>query len=370
MIEIGAGGGSIAGIDEVGLLRVGPRSAGADPGPACYGRGGEEATVTDANLVLGYYDPAFFLGGRMSLDRKAAMTAVGKLGDEIGLSAIEAAHGIHKVVTESMAAAARIHLVEKGKDPRAYTMVGFGGAGPAHAAGVARTLGIREVIIPPASGTASCLGFLVAPLSFERVRSYPLRIAPGYDAAALNAILGTLEDEGRALLAEAGITGAQVTVERSADMRLVGQMHEINVPLPAGAISEVSLGAIRASFADVYTKRLHRVLRRGRDRGDQLSRTRGRPRAGALAAADGRGRAAEAEGIAPGLVRVTASSRPSSMTAMRSCPATRSPALRSSRSARRRPSCRRATCCGSTTISTCASRSASRPRRARWSRPA
>jgi 5-oxoprolinase (ATP-hydrolysing) len=255
MIEIGAGGGSIAGIDEVGLLRVGPRSAGADPGPACYGRGGTEATVTDANLVLGYYDPSFFLGGRMTLDRKAAMTAVGKLGDQIGLSAIEAAHGIHKVVTESMAAAARIHLVEKGKDPRAYAMVGFGGAGPAHAAGVARTLGIREVIIPPASGAASCLGFLVAPLSFERVRSHPLRIAPGYDAAALNTLLGALETEGRALLAEAGITGAQVTVERSADMRLVGQMHEINVPLPAGAIDEASLGAIRAAFADVYTKR-------------------------------------------------------------------------------------------------------------------
>jgi 5-oxoprolinase (ATP-hydrolysing)/N-methylhydantoinase A len=255
MIEIGAGGGSIAGIDEVGLLRVGPRSAGADPGPACYGRGGTEATVTDANLVLGFYDPAFFLGGRMALDRKAAMTAVGKLGDEIGLSAVEAAHGIHKVVTESMAAAARIHLVEKGKDPRAYAMVGFGGAGPAHAAGVARILGIREVIIPPASGAASCLGFLVAPLSFERVRSYPARIDEGYDSAAINEILSELEAEGRALLAEAGITGAQVTVERTADMRLVGQMHEINVPLPTGAIGSTSLGAIRTAFADVYTRR-------------------------------------------------------------------------------------------------------------------
>src|SRR5262249_24735873 len=254
MIEIGAGGGSIAGIDEVGLLRVGPRSAGADPGPACYGRGGTEATVTGAKLVLGFYDPAFLLGGRMSLERSGAMAAVGKLGAEIGLSAIEAAHGIHKVVTESMAAAARIHLVEKGKDPRAYAMVGFGGAGPAHAAGVARTLGIREVIIPPASGAASCLGFLVAPLSFERVRSWPLRIAPGYDAAALNALLGELETEGRALLAEAGIT-SHVTVERSADMRLVRQMHEINVPLPAGAIGEASLDAIRAAFAAVYTKR-------------------------------------------------------------------------------------------------------------------
>jgi 5-oxoprolinase (ATP-hydrolysing)/N-methylhydantoinase A len=223
MIEIGAGGGSIAGIDEVGLLRVGPRSAGADPGPACYGRGGIEATVTDANLVLGFYDPAFFLGGRMTLDRRAALKAVGKLGEELGLSAVEAAYGIHKVVTESMAAAARIHLVEKGKDPRAYQMVGFGGAGPAHAAGVARVLGIREVIIPPASGAASCLGFLVAPLSFERVRSAPVRFGPGYDAAAINAILGELEAEGRALLAEAGIAGAQMTVERSADMRLTGR---------------------------------------------------------------------------------------------------------------------------------------------------
>ena len=255
MIEIGAGGGSIAGIDEVGLLRVGPRSAGADPGPACYGRGGTEATVTDANLVLGFYDPVFFLGGRMTLDRRAALKAVGRLGEELGLSAVEAAFGIHKVVTESMAAAARIHLVEKGKDPRAYAMVGFGGAGPAHAAGVARVLGIREVIIPPASGAASCLGFLVAPLSFERVRSWPVRFAPGYDAATINAILGELEAEGRALLAEAGIAGAQVTVERSADMRLTGQMHEINVPLPTGAIDQGSLGAIRTAFADVYTRR-------------------------------------------------------------------------------------------------------------------
>src|SRR5947209_6180658 len=255
MIEIGAGGGSIAGIDEVGLLRVGPRSAGADPGPACYGRGGTEATVTDANLVLGFYDPAFFLGGRMTLDRKAAMTAVGSLGDQISLSAIEAAHGIHKVVTESMAAAARIHLVEKGKDPRSYAMVGFGGAGPAHAAGVARVLGIREVIIPAASGAASCLGFLVAPLSFERVRSYPVRIARGYDAAVINRILGEIEAEGRTLLAEAGIAGAQVIVERTADMRLVGQMHEINVPLPAGPIGDASLDSIRTAFAEVYTKR-------------------------------------------------------------------------------------------------------------------
>ena len=256
MIEIGAGGGSIAGIDEVGLLRVGPRSAGADPGPACYGRGGTEATVTDANLVLGFYDPAFFLGGRMTLDRKAALTAVGKLGDELGLSAVEAAYGIHKVVTESMAAAARIHLVEKGKDPRAYAMVGFGGAGPAHAAGVARILGIREVIIPPASGAASCLGFLVAPLSFERVRSYPVRIGArlrrGRDQRDLAA---SSRPKGARCSPRPASRARRSRSSASADMRLVGQMHEINVPLPAGTIDEASLGAIRTAFADVYTKR-------------------------------------------------------------------------------------------------------------------
>src|SRR2546423_10189865 len=129
----------------------------------------------------------------MTLDRKAAMTAVGKLGDEIGLSAVEAAYGIHKLVTESMAAAARIHLVEKGRDRRNYALVGFGGAGPAHAAGVARILGIREVIIPPASGVASCLGFLTAPLSFERVRSHPMPIAESTDDAAIDRILHQLE---------------------------------------------------------------------------------------------------------------------------------------------------------------------------------
>ncbi|HEY3075122.1 MAG TPA: hydantoinase B/oxoprolinase family protein, partial [Burkholderiales bacterium] len=255
MIEIGAGGGSIAAIDEVGLLRVGPRSAGADPGPACYGRGGSEPTVTDANLLLGYYDPAFFLGGRMTLEREAAHAALARLGEKLGLSALAAAHGIHEIVTENMAAAARIHLVEKGKDPRNYALVGFGGAGPAHAAGVARVLGVREVIIPPASGVASCLGFLAAPLSFERVRSQPMLIGDEADAAAIERILHELESQARALLAEAGVAHDAMRVERSADMRLAGQMHEINVPLPAGPIGPSSLEAIRRAFAEVYTKR-------------------------------------------------------------------------------------------------------------------
>ncbi len=254
MIEIGAGGGSIAAIDEVGLLRVGPHSAGADPGPACYARGGTEPTVTDANLLLGYYDPGFFLGGRMALDRDAAEAALTRVGAGLGLDATGTAWGIHRLVTENMAAAARIHIVEKGKDPRRYAMVGFGGAGPAHAAEVARILGVREVLIPPASGAASALGFLAAPLSFEQVRSHPVKL----DAAGAEVIdiaLRDLEQETRAHLAAAGVAASDVVVERSADMRLEGQMHEINVPLPDGAITAASLPAIRAAFATAYAAR-------------------------------------------------------------------------------------------------------------------
>ncbi|MFI5012423.1 MAG: hydantoinase B/oxoprolinase family protein [Hyphomicrobiales bacterium] len=255
MIEVGAGGGSVAAIDEVGLLRVGPHSAGADPGPACYGRGGTEPTVTDANLLLGYYDPGFFLGGRMSLDREAAERALASVGAKLKLTPLETAWGIHRTVTESMAAAARIHIVEKGKDPRRYAMVGFGGAGPAHAAGVARILGVREVLIPPASGAASALGFLAAPLSFEQVRSHPLRLDSPNAAATIDAVLGELERETQARLVAAGVAETDIAIERAADMRLFGQLHEINVGLPAGKITQASLPEIEAAFATAYAAR-------------------------------------------------------------------------------------------------------------------
>jgi 5-oxoprolinase (ATP-hydrolysing) len=255
MIEIGAGGGSIAAINEVGLLQVGPRSAGADPGPACYGRGGVEPTVTDANLALGYYDPDFFLGGRMKLDKLAAEAALARVGAPLGLSAIDAAWGIHRLVVENMAAAARVHIIEKGKDPRRHAMVGFGGAGPAHAAEVARLLGVAEVIVPPASGAASALGFLAAPLSFELSRSHPLRVVPRFEVAPANRVLDALEEQCRERLIEAGVASEQVRVERSADMRLVGQMHEIAVTLPEGALTADAAAQIRAAFAAVYTAR-------------------------------------------------------------------------------------------------------------------
>jgi 5-oxoprolinase (ATP-hydrolysing) len=259
MIEIGAGGGSIAAIDEVGLLKVGPHSAGSDPGPACYGMGGTEPTVTDANLVLGYYDPGFFLGGRMQLDVEAARRAIARVAEPLNMSVDDAARGIHKVVVEAMAAAARVHLVEKGKDPRAYAMVGFGGAGPAHAVDVARAMGVREVIIPPASGAASALGFLAAPLSFEEVRSLRVTFAPGFDAATVNRVLDELEQSCRAQLLAAGVPAADIGVERLADMRLLGQMHSIAVTLPAGRLDTEVLPAIRSAFTTTYATRYARV---------------------------------------------------------------------------------------------------------------
>ncbi len=187
--------------------------------------------MTDASLLLGYYDPGFFLGGRMALDRDAAERALARVGGKLGLSAIDTAWGIHRMVVENMAAAARIHIVEKGKDPRAYAMVGFGGAGPAHAAEVARVLGVKQVLIPPASGAASALGFLAAPLSFEQVRSHPVRLEAPDAAASIEALLGELADDARARLIAAGVAAADVVTERLADMRLEGQMHEISIAL-------------------------------------------------------------------------------------------------------------------------------------------
>ena len=281
MMEIGAGGGSIARVDELGLLKIGPESAGAEPGPACYGQGGAEPTVTDANLLLGYLDPRYFLGGRMALETAAAQAAMTKLAANLGLSAAEAAWGIYDLVCENMAGAARVHIVEKGRDPRRYAMVAMGGAGPLHAARVARKLGMREVVVPPASGAASALGFLAAPVAYEAARSWPMRLADP-DFAAVESLLRDLEAEGRARLAEAGVesdgdldprrdsvvepdtsgaepppgrTGAAVSVERQADIRLRGQMHQISVPLPAEPLCPENLPTVIDAFADEYQRR-------------------------------------------------------------------------------------------------------------------
>jgi len=232
LVEIGAGGGSIARVDRFGLIKVGPDSAGADPGPACYGRGGTAPTVTDADLLLGYLDPAFFLGGRFALDVEAARRAVAvHLARLQGLTVEAAAWTVHQVVNENMANAARVHAVERGRDARQFPLFAFGGAGPVHAFNVARKLGVRELIAPLAAGVGSTIGMLAAPLAFDFVRTAPARL----DALAWDAVAGLLsgmEQEGQALLEASGAPAAEIRVERAVDMRLIGQAHEITVALP------------------------------------------------------------------------------------------------------------------------------------------
>jgi 5-oxoprolinase (ATP-hydrolysing)/N-methylhydantoinase A len=258
LIEIGAGGGSIAASDRLELLRVGPRSAGADPGPASYGLGGERPTVTDACLVLGYFDPDYFLGGTMSLDLPAAERALEELGRELGLSTTEAAWGVYSVVCENMASAARVHIIEKGQDPRRFPMIAFGGAGPAHAARVARTLGAPEVVVPPVSGVASALGFLVTPASFEFSRSRPgeLRSLHWEEVASLYEYM---EEKARGTLAASGVSPDNVRLERRAEMRLSGQFHDIEVPVPKGTLTRETAWRMAEAFDAEYRRLFHAV---------------------------------------------------------------------------------------------------------------
>jgi N-methylhydantoinase A/oxoprolinase/acetone carboxylase beta subunit len=261
MIEIGAGGGSLAWIDALGLLKVGPQSAGASPGPACYDLGGEAPTVTDANLLLGYLNPSYFLGGRMALNVAAAQRALSRVAEPLNLSETAAAWGIYSVVNENMAAAARIHIIEKGQDPRRYTMVAFGGAGPAHASRVARILGMRRVLIPLAAGVTSALGSLAAPLSFEFVRAFPGRL-DDLSWPEVTALFDGLEQQGRALLHEAGVADADIQLSYGADMRLIGQIHEITVPLPGSDLHTSQVPAIKEIFYRIYRELYSRAYER------------------------------------------------------------------------------------------------------------
>jgi N-methylhydantoinase A/oxoprolinase/acetone carboxylase beta subunit len=252
LMEIGAGGGSIAWIDELGLLKVGPRSAGSSPGPACYDQGGDDPTVTDADLILGYLDAESFLGGSMRLNRDAAERAIdAKIARPLGLSLTEAAWGIHQLVNENMAAAARIHIIERGHDPRRYALLAFGGAGPIHAAGVARILGQRRVVYPQAPGVLSAVGFLAAPAAFEFAQSRP-QLLHAIDWDATNAMLLDLEKRARDLLLQAGVAAEQITIERTADARFAGQLQEISFPLPDGPLGSDQEEAISSRFNRVY----------------------------------------------------------------------------------------------------------------------
>jgi N-methylhydantoinase A len=259
MIEIGAGGGSIARVDAMGLLKIGPESAGSSPGPACYGLGGERPTVTDADVVLGYLDPDFFLGGSMKLDRAAAARAILKhVGEPLGIGTTEAAAGMQEIVNENMATATRLYVSESGRDIRRYAMLAFGGAGPVHAYRLAQILGLKKLLCPYAAGTASALGFLVAPLTVEQVRSY---VAPldKLDWVRLQQLYADMEAHAIASLGRLGVAEDEIDFHRSADMRFSGQGYEVEVTLPPGHLDATRAGAIRDAFIDAYKQLFERA---------------------------------------------------------------------------------------------------------------
>lgn len=254
LIEIGAGGGSVAWIDGLGLLKVGPRSAGSQPGPACYGFGGDEPTVTDADLVLGFLDPNNFLGGTMVLDPDAATKAIGDLARRLDLDdVVDAARSIRQVVDEQMAAAARMHAVEQGLDSTRFALVATGGAGPMHACSVARILGITTVLVPARAGVASAYGFLGAPFGYEVARSQPVEL-DGLDWNGVRAVLDDLEAD--AQTAAGGIAGER-RVE--ADLRYRGQGAVVTVEIPEKVVEQEDTEALHARLEDEYQSRYHRV---------------------------------------------------------------------------------------------------------------
>ncbi|HWV80345.1 MAG TPA: hydantoinase/oxoprolinase family protein [Hyphomicrobiaceae bacterium] len=254
MIEIGAGGGSIAEVDARGLLRVGPRSAGAMPGPACYAQGGTRPTLTDANLVLGYLDANFFLGGKMKLDKPAAENAIAEhIGKPLKLETLRAAWGIHDIICEDVARAFRIHATERGFDYRNSSMVAFGGSGPLHALSVARKLKIPRVVLPVGAGVMSALGLLVSPLAFEVARSRRIHVAD-IDATDFVTTFAALESEASGYLKRAGVPDADIRIVRHLDMRYQGQGHEIEITLPSTNDVAATFAELGELFGSAYEK--------------------------------------------------------------------------------------------------------------------
>jgi len=251
MVEIGAGGGSIARLDEMQRIQVGPASAGAEPGPACYGRGGNEPTVTDANVVLGRVDPAAFAGGTLRLDfQKAENAILSRIGAPLGMDAEWAAAGVGEIVEENMASAARVHAVERGRSPERCTMIAFGGGAPLHAARLAARLGMRKVLVPVDASVGSAVGFLRAPVAFEVVRSLRLR-DDSFEFSRVNLLLKRMQAEAIAIVS-AGALGAKLVTHRAVEMRYEGQGHEISVPLPARALTAKDAAKLRADYETRY----------------------------------------------------------------------------------------------------------------------
>ncbi len=253
LMEIGAGGGSIAKVSKMGTLQVGPESSGADPGPICYGRGGADPCVTDADLLLGYLDERYFLGGTMGLDREAARRGVEeKIARPLGVPYLQAIWGIHDLINETMAGAAKTHIAEKGGNPKIVTIAAFGGAGPVHAYGLAKKLGAPRLLVPPNAGVGSALGFFTAPRAFDLLRSHKVSLANAR-FEEIEGIFAGLESDAAKTLKEDKAEDS-VRFERFLDMRFVGQGSETNVPVPAGDFSLLEKADVRRRFDDVYER--------------------------------------------------------------------------------------------------------------------
>ncbi len=253
LMEIGAGGGSIARTSRLGTLQVGPESAGAEPGPICYGRGGAEPTVTDADLLLGYLDAEYFLGGTMKLDAAAARRGIEeRIANPLGVSFVEALWGIHDLINETMAAAAKTHIAERGGNPQVVTVAAFGGAGPVHAYGLARKLGAPRLVVPPNAGVGSALGFFTAPRAFDLVRSHKVPFTTA-DFAQLEALFHELELEGERTLRRAGAEG-RIEFARSVEARFIGQGSETTLPVPPGDFGKLDAQELRRRFDETYAK--------------------------------------------------------------------------------------------------------------------
>ena len=256
MVEIGAGGGSIARVDSLRRIVVGPDSAGATPGPACYARGGSQPTVTDADLVLGRIDLGRFAGGKIALDLARALQAVTEtIGSPLSMPAQEAARGIVEIVDETMASAARVHAVENGKDTAGRTLIAFGGAAPLHAARLAQKLGIPRVVVPPDAGVGSALGFLGAPIGYEVVRTLLVRL-DSLEQATIDALFADMRAEAEAVV-RLGVPQGALVETRAGFMRYRGQGHEVAVPLPDGMLEPA---ALRAAFDTTYARVYGRVI--------------------------------------------------------------------------------------------------------------
>jgi N-methylhydantoinase A len=247
LIEIGAGGGSIAHKSDLGTLNVGPESSGAQPGPACYGRGGSDATVTDADLSLGYLNAGFFLGGAMAIDDAATAAAFDRLAEALGVDQSRAAFGVYDVVNENMAGAARVAIAERGRVPAEYALLATGGAGPVHAWHVARKLGVTRVVCPPGAGAGSTIGMLMAPARVDRVASFNVALA-GADLSTADGLFTSLEKEALDVLHLTGASLGERTVRRLADMRYIGQGSEITVALP----DRLDAAGVKAAFEAAY----------------------------------------------------------------------------------------------------------------------